>query len=95
MNNGVCLIHKGSKVPGRGSKNSVLTREFSRCNERQYNITQGKILPKAIFGCDMKTRNRKNDRSLSIFEYRNMQENLEHNRMVMGSYDRQSLVFFY
>ena len=30
MNDGVCMVHEGGKVPGRGSKSSLLTREFSR-----------------------------------------------------------------
>ena len=46
-----------------------------------------------FFGSNVHLRSLKNDQSLSLFEYRNMQENLEHDHMLMGNYYRQSLVF--
>ena len=93
MNKGVCMIHKGSKIPGRGSKCSSLIREFSRNGEKQYDITRGEERPKLIFGSNVLTGSPKENRSLSISEYRNMQENLEHVRMVCGKYDTQSIAF--
>ena len=93
MNKGVCMIHEGSKMPGRGSKYSSLICEFSRKGEKQYNITQGEERPKLIFGSNVFTRSPNKKRSLSVSEYRNMQENLEHNQMVCGNYDRQSIAF--
>ena len=95
MSYGTCLIHEGSKIPGRGSKNCILTREFSRCSERQYNITQGleRNFLKNIFSNGLRFMRQKGDRSLSIFEYQNLQENLEHNGMVTRNYDRQTHIF--
>ena len=81
MNKGVCKIHKGSKIPGRGSKCSSLIRKFSINGEKQYDITRGEERPKLIFGSNVLTRSPKKNRSLSVSEYRNMQENLEHDRM--------------
>ena len=93
MNKGVCMIHEGLKIPGRGSKCSSLIREFLKNCETQYNITQGEERPKLIFGSNVFTRSLNKNTSLSISEYRNMQENLEHDRMVCGNYDRQSIAF--
>ena len=59
MNRGVCIIHEGSKIPGRGSKCSLLVREFSRNGEQQYNVTQGEEQPKLIFGSNVQTRSYK------------------------------------
>ena len=59
MNRGVCMIHEGSKIPGRGSKHSLLVREFSRNGEQQYNVTQGEEQPKLIFGSKVHNRSYK------------------------------------
>ena len=94
MNKVVCMIHEGSKIPSRGSKCSSLIRKFSRNGEKQYNLTRGEEKPKLIFGSNVLIRIPKKNRSLGVSEYRNMQENLEHDRMVCGNYDRQSIAFF-
>ena len=70
MNNGVCMVHEGGKIPGRGSKSSLLTREFSRNGECQYLATKGECLPKIIFENNIRTQSRKKNRSLSTCEYR-------------------------
>ena len=93
MNDGVCMVHEGGKVPGRGSKSSLLTQEFSRNGECQYIATKGKCLPKLIFYSNIFTQSREKNRSLSTSEYRNMQENLEHNRVICANYDRQTITF--
>ena len=49
LNNSICLIYEGSKILGRGSKNSELIREFSRFSEKQYNVTKNELLPNTIF----------------------------------------------
>ena len=93
MNRGVCMIHEGSKIPGRGFKRSLLVCEFSRNGEQQYNVTQREEQPKLMFGSNIHTRSYKKNRSLSVSEYQNMQENIEHNRMICSNYDRQSITF--
>ena len=87
------MIHEGSKIPGRGSKCSLLVCEFSRNGEQQYNVTQEEERPKLIFGSNIHTRSYKKTRSLSASEYRNMQENIEHDCMICSNYDRQSIAF--
>ena len=50
LNKGVCLIHEGAKIPGRGAKSATaLVREFSRNGEQQYLVTHGEKTPKLIF----------------------------------------------
>ena len=93
MNDGVCMVHEGGKVPGRGSKSSLLTREFSRNGECQYIAPKSECLPKLIFYSNIFTQSRKKNRSLSTSEYRNMQENLEHDRMICANYDSQTITF--
>ena len=93
MNDGVCMVHEGGKVPGRGSKSSLLTQEFSRNGECQYIATKGECLLKLIFYSNIFTQSHKKNRSLSTSEYRNMQENLEHDRMICANYDRQTITF--
>ena len=34
------------------------------------------------------------NRTLQMREYRNMHENLEHDKMIFSNYDRQSIAFF-
>ena len=40
LNNGICLVHESGKMPSRGSKSSLLHREFARSSERQYMVMQ-------------------------------------------------------
>ena len=90
----MCLIHEGAKIPGRGAKSATaLVREFSRNGEQQYLVTQGEKTPKLIFKSKYFTRSLKKNRTLSVSEYRNMHENLEHNSMVVKNYNRQTVAF--
>ena len=41
INNGACLIHEGNVTPGRGSKCSMLQREFFKLGSFQRNICRG------------------------------------------------------
>ena len=94
MSDGVCMIHEGQTLQGRASKCSSLLREFSTNGEFQYRVTQGEHGKSSypMFGC-RKIQRCKN-RTLQMREYRNMHENLEHNRMIFSNYDRQSITFF-
>ena len=91
INDCVCMIHEGSKIPGRESKCSLLLREFSRNGQAQYKVTQGQVRLPPMFGNKKISRSRNG--TLNTREYRSMQENLEHDRMVCANYDRQSIVF--
>ena len=50
INDEVCMIHEGSKIPGRGSKSSLLVREFSCNGEAQCNVTKGEHWLNQMFG---------------------------------------------
>ena len=95
LNKGTCLVDESGKVPGRGSKSSLLHREFARSSERQYMVTQGfnKTQVTNVFSDCAKHMKQKGDRSLSIKEHRNLFENLEHDRMLASNYDQQSFLF--
>ena len=94
LNKGTCLVHGSGKVPGRGSKSSLLHREFARSREHQYMVMQGlnETQVTNVFSDCVKPMKRKGDRSLSIKEHRNLFENLEHDRMLASNYDRQSFL---
>ena len=50
INDSTCMIHKGSKIPGRGSKCSLLLQEFARNGQAQYKVTQGAVELLSMFG---------------------------------------------
>ena len=95
LNKGMCLVPESGKVPGRGSKSSLLHREFARSSKRQYMVTQGLNETRVtnVFSDCVKLMKHKGDRSLSIKEHRNLFQNLEHDRMLASNYDRQSFLF--
>ena len=91
INDGVCMIHKGSKIPGKGSKSSLLVWEFSCNGEAQYNVTKGEHWLNQMLRSQKLIRSK--NRMLNMREYTNMYENLEHDRMICANYDRQSVAF--
>ena len=98
LNKGVYLVHENGILLGRSSKSSLLHREFTRCSECQYIMTQGlknTMFPNMFSPDDNVTPIRcKGDRSLTIKEYRNLNENLQHHRMLFY-YNRQRVLFNY
>ena len=83
------MIYNGLTLPGRASKCSSLLR----C-EFQYRVTRGEHGKSGcpMFGC--KNIQSCKNRTLKMRKYRNMHENLEHDRMIFSNYDRQSITFF-
>ena len=92
INDGVCMIHEGSKILGRGPKSSLLVWEISCNREAQYNIAKGEHWLNQMFGSQKLIRSK--SRTLNMHEYRNMYENLEHDQIMCANHDRQSVAFF-
>ena len=76
INDSVCMIHEGAKIPGRGSKCSLLLREFAQNGQAQHKVTQGAVRLPPMFGSKKISRSR--NRTLNKREHRNTQENLKH-----------------
>ena len=88
INDGACMIYESNFCPSRGSKNSLLQREFSEHGLLQKNICEG--IPAMSCRDLLNGVKKQRNEGITYLEDKQMITDLEHDQMVFVGYDCQN-----